>query len=153
MTMYSSILAWRIPETEKPGGLKSMELQSIGHDWSILACTANFFLHFFKKGRIWNWMIDMDTSRTESGRACLSWALVIGPEWSFQSQAHDYRKALTKWRGESLEHERKAMLDPLPTLIKSIPMRGYPERRENNRKHWLFFFFTLRHKLNQFTGI
>ena len=29
---HSSNLAWRIPETEKPGGLKSMELQSIGHD-------------------------------------------------------------------------------------------------------------------------
>ena len=28
----SSILAWGIPWTEKPGGLQSMELQRIGHD-------------------------------------------------------------------------------------------------------------------------
>ena len=31
MATYS-ILAWRIPWTEKPGGLQSMRLQRIGHD-------------------------------------------------------------------------------------------------------------------------
>ena len=29
---HSSILAWRIPCTEEPGGLQSMELQKVGHD-------------------------------------------------------------------------------------------------------------------------
>ena len=28
----SSILAWRIPWTEEPGRLQSMELQRVGHD-------------------------------------------------------------------------------------------------------------------------
>ena len=28
MAIHSSILAWRIPWTEEPGGLQSMELQS-----------------------------------------------------------------------------------------------------------------------------
>ena len=28
----SSVLAWRIPWTEKPGGLQSMESQRVGHD-------------------------------------------------------------------------------------------------------------------------
>ena len=32
MATYSSILAWRIPWTEEPGGLQSIELQRIGHD-------------------------------------------------------------------------------------------------------------------------
>ena len=32
MTTYSSILAWRIPWTEEPGGLQSMELQRVGYD-------------------------------------------------------------------------------------------------------------------------
>ena len=30
---YSSILAWRIPWTEEPGGLQFMGLQRVGHDW------------------------------------------------------------------------------------------------------------------------
>ena len=34
MATHSSILAWRIPQTEEPGGLQSMELQRVGHDWA-----------------------------------------------------------------------------------------------------------------------
>ena len=32
MVTYFSILAWRIPWTEEPGGLQSMGLQRVGHD-------------------------------------------------------------------------------------------------------------------------
>ena len=32
MTTHSSILAWRIPWTEEPGGLRSMGLQRVRHD-------------------------------------------------------------------------------------------------------------------------
>ena len=32
MATHSSILAWRIPWTEEPGGLESMESQRVGHD-------------------------------------------------------------------------------------------------------------------------
>ena len=32
MATHFSILAWRIPWTEEPGGLESMGLQRVGHD-------------------------------------------------------------------------------------------------------------------------
>ena len=32
MATPSSILAWRIPQTEEPGGLQSMRLQRVEHD-------------------------------------------------------------------------------------------------------------------------
>ena len=32
MATYSSILAWRIPWTKKPGGLQSVGSQRVGHD-------------------------------------------------------------------------------------------------------------------------
>ena len=32
MDTHSSMLAWRVPWTEEPGGLQSMGLQRIGHD-------------------------------------------------------------------------------------------------------------------------
>ena len=32
MAIHSSILAWRIPWTEKPGGLQSMGSQKVGYD-------------------------------------------------------------------------------------------------------------------------
>ena len=34
---HSSTLAWRIPWTEEPGDLQSLESQRVGHDWSDLA--------------------------------------------------------------------------------------------------------------------
>ena len=32
MATHSSILAWRIPRTEEPGGLQFMVLQRVGHN-------------------------------------------------------------------------------------------------------------------------
>ena len=32
MATHSSILAWKIPWTEEPGGLQSMGSQRVGHD-------------------------------------------------------------------------------------------------------------------------
>jgi len=32
MATHSSVLAWRIPWTEEPGGLQSMGSQRVGHD-------------------------------------------------------------------------------------------------------------------------
>ena len=32
MATHSSIFAWRIPWTEEPGGLQSMDSQRVGHD-------------------------------------------------------------------------------------------------------------------------
>ena len=40
MATHSSVLAWRIPGTGEPGGLRSLGLHRVGHDWSDLAAAA-----------------------------------------------------------------------------------------------------------------
>ena len=40
MATHSSVLAWRIPGTAEPGGLPSMGLHRVGHNWSDLAAAA-----------------------------------------------------------------------------------------------------------------
>ena len=40
MATHSSILAWKIPWTEEPGGLQSLGSQTVGHHW-----VANFHFH------------------------------------------------------------------------------------------------------------
>ena len=40
MATNSSILAWRIPWTEEPGGLQSIGLQRVGHNWRDLPLTV-----------------------------------------------------------------------------------------------------------------
>ena len=40
MATHSSVLAWRKPGTEEPGGLPSMGSHRVEHDWSDLAAAA-----------------------------------------------------------------------------------------------------------------
>ena len=42
MATHSSVLAWRIPGTAGPGGLLSMGLHRVGHNWSDLAAAAAY---------------------------------------------------------------------------------------------------------------
>ena len=49
MATHSSVLAWRIPWTEKPGRLRSMGSHRVGHNWSDLAAppiSKYFFLPY-----------------------------------------------------------------------------------------------------------
>ena len=50
MATHSSVLAWRIPGTEEPGGLPSMGSHRVGHDWSDLAAAA---VWWGQKAHLW----------------------------------------------------------------------------------------------------
>ena len=54
MATHSSVLAWRIPGMEEPGGLLSMGLHRVGHDWSDLAAAAACTLWWWNKGKVGN---------------------------------------------------------------------------------------------------
>ena len=60
MATHSSVLAWRIPGTGEPGGLPSMGLHRVRHDWSDLAAVADVF---------WNWL------------SCESWTIKKAERW------------------------------------------------------------------------
>ena len=53
MATHSSVLAWRIPETGEPGGLPSMGLHRVGHDWSDLAAAAAYPITNLLVYRVW----------------------------------------------------------------------------------------------------
>ena len=44
MATHSSILAWRIPWTEEPGGLQSIGSQGVGHHWSDWAYMNTYYV-------------------------------------------------------------------------------------------------------------
>ena len=54
MATHSSMLAWRIPWTEEPGGLQSMRSQRVRHDWSTNTHThtVTMFWNSFPYSRI-----------------------------------------------------------------------------------------------------
>ena len=47
---HSSVLAWRIPGKEEPGGLPSMGSHGVGHDWGDLAAAAGLWIFIFNSG-------------------------------------------------------------------------------------------------------
>ena len=49
MATYSSILSWRIPWTEEPGGLQSVWLQRVSHDWATFTKEVNKETDFVKR--------------------------------------------------------------------------------------------------------
>ena len=46
MAPHSGTLAWKVPWTEEPGGLKSMGSLRVGHDW---ATSLAFHFHALEK--------------------------------------------------------------------------------------------------------
>ena len=48
MAPHSSTLAWKIPWTEEPGGLQSVGLQRVGHDWAT-SLSLSTFMHWRRK--------------------------------------------------------------------------------------------------------
>ena len=63
METHSDVLAWRIPGTVEPGGLPSMGLHRVGHNWSDLAvvtsvwdeCNCAVVWAFFGIAFLWDW--------------------------------------------------------------------------------------------------
>ena len=56
MATHSSILAWRIPWTEEPGGLQSTGSQRVGHDWVTslsLSLVAQMVKHLSTMRETW----------------------------------------------------------------------------------------------------
>ena len=52
MATQSSILAWRIPWTEEPGGLQSTGSQRVGHDWATNTLYTGKKIFFPKRANI-----------------------------------------------------------------------------------------------------
>ena len=64
MATPSSILAWRIPWTEEPGGLQSMGSQRVGHDWASKYSTAQHCITHCVCGVSRLTLLNLGTNRT-----------------------------------------------------------------------------------------
>ena len=93
MATHSSVLAWRIPGMGEPGGLPSMGLHRVGHNWSDLAAAGSFISLGFVlfKSFTFHTRPSVDQRElTELAPSCsaptkphLSWYLSIFP-WSWE---------------------------------------------------------------------
>ena len=80
MAAHSSVLAWRIPGTGEPGGLPSMGLHRVRHDWSDLAAAAPAHLIKFAKSskepqRTFSLWLIISASTSQDTVEGLSWII------------------------------------------------------------------------------
>ena len=123
MAAHSSILAWRIPWTEEPGGLQSMGPHRVWHDWSELA--------------------HKHTRCTECGFDTLIYcAVIITGELLTSVSSHNYCFCLVrafKIYSLTLFQVYNAILSPIISLLPWIP-------RTDLSYNWKFTVSCLRCK-------
>ena len=76
MAIHSSILAWKIPWTEEPGGLQYMGLQRAGHNWMTNTFT------FLTTGYLASFLFLMETKTKVCLVLCLKFLIGIN-SWVF----------------------------------------------------------------------
>jgi len=92
MATHSSILAWRSPWTEEPGGLQSMESQRVGHNWVNNAHTKLGFINIYEQRQCVAVILDLGVMETKR----------CGPALKVDHRLVIKRASQTKWvlRGE-----------------------------------------------------
>ena len=119
MATHSSVLAWRIPGKGEPGGLPSMGLHRVGHDWSDLAAAAADF-----SGELWD----------EQWWAMGWWAMSYGMSYGELKSVRFSRQEYLSWLPCSPPRDLlNPRIEPVsPALqINSLPLShwGSPERQ------------------------
>jgi len=94
MAPHSSTLAWKIPWMEEPGGLKSMGLLRVGHDWA--SSLSLFHFHALEKemathSSVLAWRI---SGTGEPGGLTSMGSHRVGHDWSDLAVASAYLDGL-----------------------------------------------------------
>ena len=84
---HSSVLAWRIPGTEEPGGLPSMGSHRVRHDWSDLACMHALEKETATHSSVFAWTIP---GTEEPGGLPSTGSHRVGHNWSVLAAAAAY---------------------------------------------------------------
>ena len=90
MATHSSVLAWRIPGTGEPGGLRSMGSLRVGHDW---ASSVSLFtvMHWRRKWQPTPVFLPGESQGWGSLVGCRLWGRRVWHDWSAAAAAHHLR--------------------------------------------------------------
>ena len=131
MAPHSSTLAWKIPWTEEPGGLQSMGLLRVGHDWatSLSLCT---FMHWRRKWQPTPVFLPGESQGRGSLVGCRPWgrtesdtteATQQQQQASSESQKSGWR--INDWIDVNMKWQRYLSAASLVVLPKNrLPMQG-----------------------------
>ena len=81
MAPHSSTLAWRIPGTEEPGGLRSMGSLRVGRDWAT-SLSLFTFIHWRRKWQPTPVFLPGESQGRGSLVGCRLWGRTVSHNWS-----------------------------------------------------------------------
>ena len=81
MAPHSSILAWKIPWTEEPGGLQSMGSLRVRRDW-VTSLSLYTFLHWRRKRQPTPVFLPGESQERRTLVGCRLWGRRVGHDWS-----------------------------------------------------------------------
>ena len=161
MAPHSSTLAWKIPWTEKPGGLLSLGSHRVRHDWATqqqqqqqLSCSITSLLLVFRwwqQSEEWMWTLGMMFSQCpcpllpgvllNCGKrkypATLTNTLALNPK-----RAHQKLRSLSKWS----MRQKKILPRPWTSKVVHVHWGNLPKKHpggDKTRSTWKAFHFNL----------
>ena len=81
MAAHSSVLAWKNPWMEEPGGLRSMGSLRVGHDWAT-SLSLFSFIHWRRKWQPTPVFLPGESQGQGSLVGCCLWSRTVGHAWS-----------------------------------------------------------------------
>ena len=81
MAPHSSTLAWKIPQTEEPGGLQSMGSLGVRHDWAT-SLSLFTFMHWRRKWQPTPVFLPGESQGRGSLVGCCLWGHTVKHDWS-----------------------------------------------------------------------
>ena len=100
MAPHSSALAWKIPWMEEPGGLQSMGLLRVGHDWAT-SLSLFTFMHWRRKWQPTPMFLAGESQGWGSLMGCVYGLHRVGHDWSdlaAAAAAASIHQQMTEWR-------------------------------------------------------
>ena len=151
MATHFSILAWRIPQTEYPGGLQSTESQSVAHDWSNLACTHTSSRWFgiidtaLRNEYLWE---NAGVSVSSVAQSCLTlwdpmdWST---PGFPVHHQLLELAQTLVHWLGDAIQPSH-CLLSPFPPAFNLSQHSGSIQWVSSSHQEAKVLEFQLQHQ-------
>ena len=81
MAPHSSILAWKIPWTEEPGGLQSMGSLRVRRDW-VTSLSLYTFMHWRRQWHPTPVFLPGESQERRTLVGCRLWGRRVGHDWS-----------------------------------------------------------------------
>jgi len=145
MATYSSILAWKISWTEEPGGLQSMGLQRVGHDWATDTFQTSYplvqLIKINKQTKKEHFNLVIKHSRIDAFKLWC-WRRLLRVPWTARSNQSILKKINSEYSLEGLMLELKLqyfghLIGRTDWLEKTLILGKIEGRRRGWERMWL----------------